>query len=307
MIREKIILALGVAAHATFFALMLASVEPFHTFFYLFTWWTFIPVIGAINRLKTGESLVFGDGPRFFWMVGCSIVVWLFFEAWNFHLRNWLYYGIIEVTWLRWAAYTLSFATVIPAILETELLLKNFGAIRRLRGPTLRVSPRLLYGCVIVGFVMMVLVVLLPRYCFPLLWVGIVFILDPLLYHYDREASFLGQARRGAYQRLARLMLAGLLCGVLWEFWNFWSDAKWEYSVPLVDFWHVFEMPLLGYLGFMPFALECYLFWQLFNIIRNAWAGTGWQTPVTVAALTVIYCVLVFAGIDRMTVIWMGT
>jgi hypothetical protein len=211
MIREKIILALGVAAHATFFALMLASVEPFHTFFYLFTWWTFIPVIGAINRLKTGESLVFGDGPRFFWMVGCSIVVWLFFEAWNFHLRNWLYYGIIEVTWLRWAAYTLSFATVIPAILETELLLKNFGAIRRLRGPPLRVSPRLLYGCVIVGFLMMVLVVLLPRYCFPLLWVGIVFILDPVLYHYDREASFLGQARRGAYQRLARLMLAGLL------------------------------------------------------------------------------------------------
>jgi len=98
-----------------------------------------------------------------------------------------------------------------------------------------------------------------------------------------------------------------LLCGVLWESWNFWSDAKWVYSVPLVDFWHVFEMPLLGYLGFMPFALECYLFWQLFNIIRNAWAGTGWQTPVTVAALTVIYCVLVFAGIDRMTVIWMGT
>ena len=153
---------------------------------------------------------------------------------------------------------------------------------------------------------MMFLVVLLPDYCFPLLWVGIVFILDPLLYHYDREASFLGQARRGDYQRLARMMLAGLVCGVLWEFWNFWSAAKWVYSIPLLNFWRVFEMPVFGFLGFMPFALECYLLWQLFNIMRNAWTGRGWQTPVTVLALAVIYSLLVFDGIDRITVIWTG-
>jgi hypothetical protein len=41
--------------------------------------------------------------------------------------------------------------------------------------------------------------------------------------------------------------------------------------------------------------------------MRNAWTGRGWQTPVTVLALTVIYSLLVFAGIDRITVIWPGT
>jgi hypothetical protein len=304
---DRTILTLGVALHAILFALMLAGVEPFHTFFYLLSWWTFIPVIGAINRLKTGDSLVLGDGPRFFWMASCSVVVWLFFESWNFHLQNWLYYGIIEITWLRWISYTVAFATVIPAVLETDLLLGSFGLVKRLTGPALKVTPRFLYACATAGFIMMFLVVLLPDYCFPLLWVGIVFILDPLLYHYDREASFLGQARRGDYQRLARMMLAGLVCGVLWEFWNFWSAAKWVYSIPLLNFWRVFEMPVFGFLGFMPFALECYLFWQLFNIMRNAWTGRGWQTPVTVLALAVIYSLLVFAGIDRITVIWPGT
>ena len=62
-------------------------------------------------------------------------------------------------------------------------------------------------------------------------------------------------------------------------------------------------MPLLGFLGFMPFALECYLFWQLFNLMRDSWASRRWRTPVAVVTLAVIYCLLVFAGIDRITVI----
>ena len=84
MSQDKIILALGIPLHAIFFALMLAQIEPFHTFFYLFAWWTFIPVIAAINRLKTGRSLVLGNASRIFWMASCSIVVWLVFEIWNF-------------------------------------------------------------------------------------------------------------------------------------------------------------------------------------------------------------------------------
>ena len=31
----------------------------------------------------------------------------------------------------------------------------------------------------------------------------------------------------------------------------------WIYTVPFVQRWHVFEMPVLGYLGYLPFGLEC--------------------------------------------------
>jgi hypothetical protein len=40
--------------------------------------------------------------------------------------------------------------------------------------------------------------------------------------------------------------------------WNYWSFPKWIYHIPGVGFWKVFEMPLFGYGGYVPFALELY-------------------------------------------------
>jgi hypothetical protein len=304
MRQARLLIGLGVAFHVVFFVLMLLGAEPFHTFFYLFAWWTFIPVIGLINNQREGNSLIVGPRQQLAWVTGFSVIVWLFFEIWNFRLHNWLYVGVIELSWLRWLAYTVSFATVLPAILELETLLGNLGIVRRVPGPIIRASERLLNACVIAGLVMMALVVLWPRYFFPLLWVGPVFIVDPLIYRRDRFASLLGQAAQGSYARLLRLMLAGLLCGVLWEFWNYWSGAKWIYAIPFFNYWKVFEMPLVGYLGFMPFALECYLFWQLLRLVRKSYAGRNWRIFLVIAPLVVAYCALVFYGIDNFTVIW---
>jgi hypothetical protein len=39
--------------------------------------------------------------------------------------------------------------------------------------------------------------------------------------------------------------------------WNINSLPKWVYSVPFVDRFHVFEMPILGFAGYLPFGLEC--------------------------------------------------
>ncbi len=220
MRQARLFIGLGIALHVVFFVLMLLGVEPFHTFFYLFAWWTFIPVIGVINAGRAGNSLIVGPRQQLAWVAGYSVIVWLFFEIWNFRLHNWLYVGVIELTWLRWLAYTVSFATVLPAILELERLLGNLGIAGRVPGPVIRVSERLLNACVIAGLVMLALVLVLPRYCFPLLWVGVVFILDPLIYRRDRVASLLGQAAQGSYALFVRLMLAGLVCGVLWEFWT---------------------------------------------------------------------------------------
>ena len=53
------------------------------------------------------------------------------------------------------------------------------------------------------------------------------------------------------------LLLAALICGCFWEMWNVFSLEKWIYTVPFVDRFHIFEMPLLGYAGYLPFGLEC--------------------------------------------------
>jgi hypothetical protein len=56
-----------------------------------------------------------------------------------------------------------------------------------------------------------------------------------------------------------RWLLAGLVCGLLWEFWNFWAVGRWQYvGVPVLPSLRLFEMPLAGYLGFPPIALEAF-------------------------------------------------
>ena len=50
---------------------------------------------------------------------------------------------------------------------------------------------------------------------------------------------------------------AALVCGFFWEMWNYWSEARWQYDIPYVGQFHVFEMPLLGYAGYLPFGLMC--------------------------------------------------
>jgi hypothetical protein len=57
-----------------------------------------------------------------------------------------------------------------------------------------------------------------------------------------------------------------LVCGVLWEFWNYWAIAKWTYTVPFFGNIKLFEMPVLGFLGFPPFAVEC---WAMYVFIRS--------------------------------------
>ena len=86
---------------------------------------------------------------------------------------------------------------------------------------------------------------------------GIYFLLEPINVYLGGESLF-GCDASGDPVRITNLMLSGFLCGVLWEFWNYWSAAKWHYTVPIMEHVKIFEMPLPGYFGFPAFALECF-------------------------------------------------
>jgi hypothetical protein len=90
----------------------------------------------------------------------------------------------------------------------------------------------------------------LARYLAAAVFLGFIFLLDPI----NRVLGCQTLTR----DRTINLALSGLLCGLLWEFWNYWSRAKWHYTVPIGERVKLFEMPLPGYLGFPPFALECF-------------------------------------------------
>jgi len=121
----------------------------------------------------------------------------------------------------------------------------------------------------------------------------------------------LGQLSRGDARPASRLLLAGVICGGLWEFWNFWAYTKWLYTVPYLEHVKWFEMPPLGFLGFPPFALECYVLVNLLNAVRRGreWESrerTGPGAPrwlaVSAVAAALAFNAAVFAGIQAMTV-----
>jgi hypothetical protein len=108
--------------------------------------------------------------------------------------------------------------------------------------------------------------VVVNRWLVPLVWMGFILLLEPSNYRCGRP-SWLAALAAGDASLLLALLGSGLVCGVLWEFWNYWAATKWTYTVPFGGDVKIFEMPMLGYLGFPPFALECY---AMYHWLRGA-------------------------------------
>jgi hypothetical protein len=192
-----------------------------------------------------------------------SIPLWLVFEFYNLFIENWFYTGLPENFALRLFGYAWSFATIWPAIfLGAELVAvwrgRATGSVRRDADPP-QPSSRAIAGLSMVsGALMLAWPLVWPSpYLAAPVWLGFIFLLDPINERLGGE-SLAADFRHANYDRLINLSSSGLLCGVLWEFWNYWAHAKWHYTVPIMENVKIFEMPLPGYLGFPAFAIECF-------------------------------------------------
>ena len=200
-----------------------------------------------------------------------SAPAWWLFELANLRTQNWFYEGsqyIGPVTFFLLA--TLSFSTVMPAVFGTAELVSTFDWLKR-RGhgphvaPTRAVLDRFLFG----GLLMLALMLLWPRYFYPLLWLSLYFILDSLNARLGNP-SLLAHTGRGDWRPILALWSGILICALFWEMWNYYSYPKWIYHVPFLGFAHIFEMPALGYLGYLPFSMELYaLYHLLMGLLRR--------------------------------------
>ena len=242
----------------------LARIEPFYSWNTPICWTGFILFADSIVFAARGRSWIRSTPREFAWLALLSIPLWLVFEGYNQIIHNWYYVGLPERWGLRMFGYAWSFATIWPAIFEGADLVSVW---RSPSLPDLPDPPDLpdLPGLVAVlaGAAMLVSPFLVSpstaRYLAAPVWLGFIFLLDPI--NARLGAPSLGRDRN----QTINLLLSGLLCGVLWEFWNYWSGAKWHYTVPIMQHVKLFEMPLPGYLGFPPFALECF---TMFTFVR---------------------------------------
>lgn len=293
--------------------LLFTSIEPIATWFYYFTWWPYIFIVDSIIYKIKQNSLIVNRRKEFFLMLFWSVVIWTFFEAVNLIMQNWYYINVVPSRPIRWLGYLVAYATVLPGIFETTELLETAGIFEKSRLKPLSVNQGLLTVLVILGFISMVGVVLYPRYCFPLIWGSLIFLLEPINY-LKGSKSLLRDWEQGTARKFYLLLAAGLICGFLWEFWNFWARTKWIYTVPFFEELKLFEMPLAGFLGFPPFAVQCYVIYNFISLFRyhRGWEEDNYRLnqgkrvlfKIRVFSFVAgsIFCLSTFGAMDMITV-----
>jgi hypothetical protein len=300
------LVALAVLAVVELFLFL--KVPVVQDYFYILAWWPYIILADGLIYKQRGWSPIKDRPVGFLSLLPWSVTIWLIFEIFNLRLQNWHYVELVSSPYFRWPGYTLAFATVLPGLFETYYLIKTLGISEQIKTRLFVITPTIEKTSLATGLIFLALPVFLPKYFFPLIWGGFVFLLDPINAKM-KGPSLLKDLSNGRPQKAIQLLIAGMVCGLLWEFWNYWAKSKWIYTVPFVGDIKLFEMPVLGFLGFPPFALECYVMYNFVSCLGLAipWEQkannkkVGWHIFV-VLALQIAFWFFVFSLIDQHTV-----
>ncbi len=233
--------------------------------------WAFFPmwlgyclVIDGLVYARTRTSLLTRDWRQYVFLFVISAPVWWTFELLNLRTQNWAYIGLEHITVFQYAFWTtLSFSTVVPAVFGSAEFIASFQFMKRIK-PGLIIRPDRLTTNLFfsVGWLMLALLLLWPEIFFPFIWLSPYFILEPLNVRLGNR-TLAHWTQQGDWRPVFSLWLGVLMTGLFWEMWNYFSYPKWIYHVPWGGWLHIFEMPLLGYGGYLPFSLELFALYHL--------------------------------------------
>ncbi|MEN8171774.1 MAG: hypothetical protein ABFS03_02740 [Chloroflexota bacterium] len=251
------------------------------------THWGFFPLwlgyaltVDGMVLKRTGTSLVTRSWQKYIGTFIISAPAWWLFEVLNWRVANWHYLGRDLFTNFEYALLaTLSFSTVMPAVFGTAELIGSLPLIQKMRsGPVFSPNRGSVQRWFMLGWIMLALLIIWPRYFFPLLWISIFLILEPVNIWMGNRTLIWGTGK-GDWRLVVSLFAGVFLTAFFWELWNYWSYPKWVYTIPYAEFWHIFEMPLLGYGGYLPFALELFALYHLICRIFGQGDGSSYILP----------------------------
>jgi hypothetical protein len=268
-----------------------ARSEPLISYFFVTSWWAYVIILDSIISLRSGRPMFLNKSLPGMIVISCGF--WCFFELANLRLQDWFYINIPFKPFVRYSGYFLAYGTVIPALCLTAAAIDPFFASLRTRPFMIRSYTA---RAITAGIFLFALALILPEYLFGLIWVFGIFLIDGINYRAGYQ-SFMADLEDGSPGRLLSALASGLICGILWESWNFISPVRWVYTVPFLEEVKIFEMPVVGYIGFPVFAVEAVAFFDFLQGIRKNRAA--WTATLTAA---VIISALAFVLIDRYTV-----
>ena len=222
-------------------------------------WAGYILTVDAIVFSIKGSSLLHRGMYRFLALFLVSVPCWWLFELINSRARYWVYEGREHFSNVQYFILaSIAFSTVTPAMFETAELIFASGWIRRLgKGPVIHARMPAMVSMFTLGWIMLGLVLCDPAHFPYFVWISVYFILEPLNIWLGFN-SLIRYTARGDWRPVIALWTGSLICGFFWEMWNYLSYPKWLYHIPHFNSLHVFEMPLIGYLGYLPFSLELF-------------------------------------------------
>jgi hypothetical protein len=236
--------------------------KPFQSFTFTPLWVSYVVLVNALTYRRTGHCLLTHKPRYLLALFPASSLFWWYFEYLNRFAQNWYYIGAELFSPAVYVLHgTIAFSTVLPAVMSTTELLQSYPAFKQIRfqRPLHFRNCRIRIGAVanlMVASFGLICIAIWPEYSYPMVWLSPLVILvavQVLL----REGSVLQKLERGEWNAVILPALAALVCGFFWEMWNYYSYPKWAYSVPSVQRFQIFEMPLLGYFGYLPFGLQC--------------------------------------------------
>lgn len=246
---------------------MFFRIQPYVTWFLPIVWFGYIFLIDSIIFILKGNSLLNNRPHKLALYLCISVFFWYIFELYNRFIKGWYYEGLPESRTITFIMGSIAFASIIPAVFETWELVRHFhffnSTMIRIK---FKINKYLLYMSILIGIIFVTIPFFYPKpFMWAFVWTGFVLLLDPIMFLLHDEKSLLWQIKKRKFNTVLSLFLAGYVCGFLWEFWNYWQLTKWHYIVPILENVKIFEIPVLGFLAYGPFALELYI---MYNFIR---------------------------------------
>jgi hypothetical protein len=235
---------------------------PFQRFTFTPLWLGYIAVINALTVARCGVCPLLSKPRLFITLFPLSTLFWWSFEYLNRFVGYWYYPDLQSLSAAQYSLEaSLPFSTVLPAIYSTAAWLTTFPRLVSGLDHLTQPQPAMTRKGEVIAFasaaLLLTIIPIWPSFLFPLIWIAPLLLLTALQQLLLGDSILHCALRSGNFSGCWIWALAGLFCGVFWEWWNYRSLAHWEYQIPYVARFHVFAMPLLGYAGYLPFGLTC--------------------------------------------------
>lgn len=243
--------------------------------------WGFALMLDGWVYVRNGGKSIISETPQEIIGIGiASIGGWMLFEYLNLFVNeDWFYPKGDIISSEQFLLYAIVISSgLLPLAFEWYSLFYTFPALRQRfsKGIKIVVPEWLKTIAGIIALVGLLGAGLFPNQLFFSLWLAPPLLLAVAL---DKIGVWtpLRSIGKGNWTPTLLFALTYLVEGLFLEGQNYFSaihdgreiifteaPAYWQYNLPYVNAFHLFEMPLLGYLGYLPFGVYCWLWWIAF-------------------------------------------